>query len=279
MRLRALVVTAVTLALAPVAVPAQGSLLGLLGGSSTDTGAQWNVFGRPCSPIAVPTAGAFAAGTCPGVRPGAVLLMEGGGQCTFNFMFAGGDGRTYMGTAGHCALGDGGLGGGDAGERTWASGTGPVVSDGAGRPVGRFTYAIVQEPKDFALVQLDAGVAASPEMCGFGGPTGIDDDPNVGAMDFFGEGVVVGDLLPARGALGLQSDQDKVYALGVALPGDSGSAVTSVDGRAVGVLVGLSVGVGLPPQSGIVITRLRPQLTRAAQALGTTLTLRTAPRL
>ena len=280
MRLRIVVVAALTVVLASVAVPARGGLLGLTGSApSGSTATQWNVFGRPCTPIGVRTAGVQAGGTCPGVRPGAVVRVDTGAQCTFNFLFRGGDGRNYMGTAGHCVLGEGSIGGGDVGERMWAPGTGPVAMDGDGRPVGRFAYAILQEPKDFALIRLEPGVAANPQMCQFGGPTGVNNDPTVGSIDYFGNGIVAGDLVPGRSALGIQSDADKVYAVGVATPGDSGAGVTSSDGRAVGALVGLSVAVGIPLDSGIVVTRLGPQVGRASQVLKTPLTLQTAPRL
>lgn len=53
----------------------------------------------------------------------------------FNFLFPGSDGRRYIGTAGHCILGDSPFGG-DAGEATWAPGSGPVARDGAGDRIG-----------------------------------------------------------------------------------------------------------------------------------------------
>jgi SAM-dependent MidA family methyltransferase len=42
-----------------------------------------------------------------------------------------------------------------------------------GNRIGEFAYAILQDPKDFALIRLDPGVAANPQMCHFGGPTGV----------------------------------------------------------------------------------------------------------
>lgn len=241
----------------------------------------------PCNLIEVPAAAPVGVGTCPGVRPGAIVTSDGG-QCTLNFLFQGGDGRRYIGTAGHCILGDSPIGG-DAGEASWSPGTGPEARDASGARIGEFAYAVLQDPKDFALIRIDAGVAADPQLCHFGGPTGINsdtpglDDPTV--LQLFGNGVAIGTVLPARSlvALGMPSP-DHVFAEGVVLPGDSGSGVTSSDGRAVGVAVTVGVHTASIGTSGIDagtvgITRLAPQLARASAVLGTSLTLQTAPTL
>lgn len=206
------------------------------------------------------------------------------GLCTFNFVFAGGDGRTYAGTAGHCVLGEG-SGARDAGEESWPPGTGPAARDGDGRRVGEFAYAVVENPKDFALVRLDEDVPADPEMCHFGGPTGINADQpaTTVVLQYVGSGTPFADVLPARQGLALgMPDPDHVFAQGLAAPGDSGAAVTSSDGRAVGVLVTFGVHAstgGFPAvDAGVLgITRLQPQLDRAAEVLGMPLTLSTAP--
>ena len=134
----------------------------------------WTLGGVPCELIEVPAAAPLGTGECPGVRPGAVVESDNG-QCTFNFLFQGSDGARYIGTAGHCILGDDPLGG-DAGEQSWAAGSGPEARDGAGNRIGEFAYAILQDPKDFALIRLDPGVAANAQMCHFGGPTGVNTD-------------------------------------------------------------------------------------------------------
>jgi hypothetical protein len=68
------------------------------------------------------------------------------GQCTFNFLFTGSDGSRYIGTAGHCILGESPIGG-DVGEQSWARGTGPVARDASGNRIGEFAYAILQGPE------------------------------------------------------------------------------------------------------------------------------------
>ncbi|MGH9148741.1 MAG: hypothetical protein ACRD0F_00150, partial [Acidimicrobiales bacterium] len=164
------------------------------------------------------------------------------GLCTLNFLFLGGDGRRYIGTAGHCVLDKGG-------EQAWPPGAGPVARAGAGARIGEFAYAVLDDPADFGLVRLDAAVPASPEVCHFGGPTGLYHDlsalPLPVVLHHYGNGSLVGDILPGRTALALGTpDADHVYATGVVLPGDSGSPVTTLDGRAVGVVVTTGLHLG-----------------------------------
>lgn len=259
------------------------ALLALLAPSGATA---FTIGGVKCNLIDVPTATPIGTGTCPGVRPGALVGTEKG-LCSFNFLFHGADGRRYMGTAGHCILGEGSVGGADAGERSWAPGAGPVARDSEGKRIGEFAYAVLQDPKDFALIRLDAGVPANPQMCHFGGPTGTNADltstPSV--LHHYGNGVGVGELLPARTALALgMPDPDRVFATAVAVPGDSGGGVISTDGRAVGVLVALGIGLGGIGTDGldagpVFVTRIPPQERRAEEVLGTALTLQTAPAL
>jgi len=90
---------------------------------------------------------------------------------------------------------------------------------------------------------------------------------------------------------------DRIFAAGLALPGDSGAGVMTVDGLAIGVLVTSGFhGIGLErgpyrtpavryfPQADehgvdlgtVGITRLAPQLVRASEKLGVSLDLVTA---
>jgi hypothetical protein len=248
--------------------------------------------GAKCSLIPVPAPGAAKEGTtpvgvgkCPGVRPGAEVQTEVG-LCTLNFLFETPDRERYIGTAGHCILGGATPVADNAGEKTWPKGGGPVAKDSAGHRIGEFAYAILQDPKDFSLIRLDPGVEASPEMCDFGGPTAINDDINGDpkVLEYWGNGVGIGSTVPARSAVAMGfPNADHVYAAGLALPGDSGSAVISDDGRAVGVLVTTGIhGFGFD-QNGVDfgtmgITRLAPQLAQANKVLGLHLSLVTAKK-
>jgi hypothetical protein len=279
-RIKLLLIGVVT-GLLMAASPAQAGLL-----PTATSQPNWTLGGVPCQLIPVPSAAPVGvAESCPGVRPGA-LVESDSGLCTFNFLFTGSDGRRYIGTAGHCILGESPFGG-DEGERSWAPGSGPVARDGDGNRVGEFAYAILQDPKDFALIRLDPGVVANAQMCHFGGPTGINSDRTASAvvLHHFGQGVGVGTAVPARSATALgMPHPDHVYAQGAVVPGDSGSAIQSSDGRAVGVIVTTGLHLGSIGTSGVDagttgITRLAPQVQRASQVLGAGLTLVTAPTL
>jgi hypothetical protein len=233
--------------------------------------------GKPLAgPVALPTE------ACPGVRPGAVLRIPSQhAQCTFNAMFLGSDGARYMTTAGHCVLE-----GTNIKEKAWPAGKGPVAADGDGKRVGEFAYAILNDPKDIALIRLDNGVTASPQLCHFGGPTHMaDNSAGPAVLDHFGQGVAVSGLLPGRTQLALSlADPDRLDAIGLATPGDSGSLVQTASGGAVGVLVTTGFGVGFtgagtPDIGNVGITRFVPQLAHATDVTGVKYTLQTAPLL
>lgn len=239
------------------------------------------------------TATPVGTGACPGVRPGA-LVESDAGTCTMNYVFSGSDGFTYVGTAGHCII-EAPSTGGDFPEQRWGAGAGPEARDGDGNRIGEFAYAILRdsEEADFALIRLDPGVASNPQMCHFGGPTRLNDDnpglnqPTV--LNHYGNGLLVGNLivanvptLPARSAvaLGMPSDAH-VYAEGLVVPGDSGSAINSSDGGAVGVIVttgvhSSSIGTSGVDAGTVGIVRLRPMVERAQSFTGVSYTLQTA---
>jgi hypothetical protein len=242
--------------------------------------------GRPCSLIPVPSAeeGAVPVGVgdCPGVRPGGTVQTDIG-LCTMNFLFRDPKGNRYIGTAGHCILGAGPVSR-DGGEKNWPPGTGPVAKDGNDKRIGTFVYAALADPRDFSLIRLDPDVEASPEMCYFGGPTGVNEDEkgDLTVLHYYGNGIGAGSTVPARSgvAVGLP-DKDHVYAAGLAVPGDSGSGVISDDGRAVGVLVTTGIhGFGISDNGldfgTMGITRLAPQVAAASALLGFPLQLVTA---
>src|SRR5207302_4169444 len=118
--------------------PVNALSLGLPGLPAPISSTNWTLGGVPCTLIPVPAAAPFGTGTCPGVRPGAIVRSDVG-QCTLNFLFLGSDGASYIGTAGHCILGTSPFGG-DVGEMAWDPGTGPVARDADGNPIGEFAY-------------------------------------------------------------------------------------------------------------------------------------------
>ena len=270
---------ALLLGIAPV-----GGASGLL---TSEPAGDWTLGGVSCDLIEVNVATPIGVGTCPGVRPGGLVVSDTG-QCTLNFLFQGSDGNRYIGTAGHCILAADPIGG-QAPETTWAAGSGPEARDGDGNRIGEFAYAILEDPKDFALIRLDDDVESDPQMCHFGGPTGINadtpglDEPTI--LQQYGNGLAIGTVLPARSMVALgMPDPDHVFAQGLVLPGDSGSGVISDDGRAVGVAVTTGVHTASIGTSGIDagevgITRLQPQLDQAQSVLGIGLDLLTAPTL
>ncbi|MBI4729243.1 MAG: hypothetical protein HY775_07025 [Acidobacteria bacterium] len=238
--------------------------------------------GAPSGPAPV------GASPCSGVRPGAIIGGMGGGGCTANFLFAGSDGRRYMGTAGHCVQGQGVA---DL-DRTWKPGKGPEVMledqplpvhasaiGWGGRRIGEVAYAAHTSSRDFALVRLDRGVPASPALCHFGGPTGtysgVADRFEPALYYLYGNGVGLGSVAPGRTLVGGRPMAESNFTVfGLVAFGDSGSPVILSDGRAVGVLSGESI----PDGYGIVlIQRLPWELTHAQKALRIRLRLLTAP--
>lgn len=211
---------------------------------------------------------------CPGVRPGALLTI-GESRCTAGFLFVGSDRRRYLATAGHCAYHPD-----PTTDRTdvWKAGAGPVAKDADGKQIGRFAYAsMVGDWTDFALIRLDNGVVSSPEMCHFGGPTGIAADVHTRDMlvRHYGHGTGM-QYLPARtGEMfwGLYRT-DYVFFYGAASTGDSGGPVTDKDGNAIGLITDLTT----PFTGNVGVNRLPPNIAAATKALKLrSLTLLTAP--
>lgn len=249
--------------------------------ASTNT---WTLGGVECDLIPTTQEGVEVAAPpvgvgpfCGGVRPGATVLSSAG-QCSFNFMWKDPSGNRYMGTAGHCIVDEGQ-------ERTWSFGNGPVAQNGLRHRIGEFVYAILEDPKDFALIRLDSHVGASAQMCHFGGPTGQNDDLIQGpvVLHHYGQGVGLGLTVPGRTAVSTyMANPNHVYADGVVVFGDSGSGAISSDGRAVGVVVttGLHFGGPIRDIGTMGITRLKPQVEAARSALGlNSLTLQEASLL
>ncbi len=244
----------------------------------TPSRVSWTFEGQSCRLISTAAAspGALVGGdTCGGVRPGAPVLTPVG-QCTLNFLWRGSDGHDYIGTAGHCLLE-----GSSRTQAVFAPGDGPSARDAAGHRIGEFAYAVLDPVGDFALIRLDPDVEASPEICRFGGPTGMDVGPigPLTPLHHVGRGTLTGGLVPARTQLAVEGGDIRVVTgLGVASAGDSGSPLVDLAGRAVGVVVATGPSLPLAPTGLFVFSmRIAPEMGRAAKAMDVAFDLVTAP--
>lgn len=197
------------------------------------------------------------------IHPG-VQTFTNGGQCTANFVFTDGT-DTYLGQAAHCS----GLGAAtDTDGCTTESlplGT-EVEVTGADHP-GTLAYnswltmqAVGEtDPdacayNDFALIRLDPRDVAkvNPSIPHWGGPTGLNTD-GLGSFESvysYGNSSLRLGLTVLSPKVGFSSGTTgngwthPVNTLTPGIPGDSGSAFLDSEGRAVGVLS--TLGVGLP---------------------------------
>ncbi|MEJ3657364.1 trypsin-like peptidase domain-containing protein [Actinomycetes bacterium KLBMP 9759] len=242
------------------------------------------------APAALPLAPAPAAGP---IHPGVVTDTEGGGACTSNFVFTGGD-RTFIGQAAHCA------GTGTATETNGCdSGTAPIgtkvtikADDGRER-VGTLAYSswVTMQAKnetdpdlcafnDFALVEIDPADAADvdPTVPYFGGPTGIRTDALQPGEQVYSYGnsplrLGIGALSPKAGVLAAEHPSGRsheVYTVTPGIPGDSGSGFVDGSGRAFGVLSTLNL-APLPVSNGIADLAKALEYANANTDLGVTL--------
>lgn len=231
----------------------------------------------PCRPAAG-AASPVGATPCPGVRPGAYILVPTTNTtCTLGFLLRDRRGRSYMTTAGHCAVPEGT-------RRVWPRATGPRVYGSDGRKIGTVSFALIKGTKDFALILLDKAVRPKGQVCHFGGPTGLNaerrTEPTV--VQYYGQAEVVSQALPARSGVVLHTrDPDLLYAQAPIYLGDSGGPWLTDDGRALGYLTHI-VGYGPIPSADVstaLVRRLGPAVAAAEEALKTDLTLVTAPTL
>jgi hypothetical protein len=194
------------------------------------------------------------------IRTGASTLTEGA-QCTANFIFTDSD-ATYIGQAAHCS----GLGAATDtnGCESVSRPLGTKVNiQGADRP-GTLAYnswLTMQQVgetdpdacafNDFALVKLDPADVdkVSPNIPVLGGPNGIDRN-GVGTGELvysYGNSSLrlgLTQLSPKQGfSLGTTGNgwTHPIYTITPGIPGDSGSAVLSSNGEALGILSTLSI--------------------------------------
>jgi len=212
----------------------------------------------------------FASADTATVFPGAATETAGG-SCTANFIFTNGT-DVFIGQAAHCAGSAAGLAatsGCQAGSRPLGT---PVNVQGASRP-GTLAYSswltmqrvgetdiATCTANDFALVKLDPvdAAATNPGIPVFGGPTGVDTDGSVPGEAVYTYGnsplrVGLAQLSPKSGAVVGTADDGwthLIFTLTPGVPGDSGSAVLSSNGEALGILVTLGI-VPAPGTNGV----------------------------
>ena len=224
----------------------------------------------------------FGATACSGVRPGGWIEAPRGTVYTMGFVLKGTGAKamtgTYVTTVGHFVYPV-------FGTKVWTPTSGPVAYDGAGKTIGRFVYAQHADTpaySSFGLVKLDGKVKVVPQVCHFGGPTGIFDtiDSTPRTVGYYGNGFPVDRVSPARTALVTgTSREDDAIAVGVMSLGDSGDAGAPfvADGKALGYWDG-GIGGG-SSGAGFVVQRIGPWMEKVQKALKIKLTLLTAKPL
>lgn len=203
------------------------------------------------------------------IHPG-VQTVTAGGQCTANFIFEAGD-DILIGQAAHCS----GLGGATATNGCETESLDletPVDIEGADHP-GTLVYSswltmqTVGETdpnacsyNDFALVRIHPldHAKVNPSLPVWGGPVGVDTNGSSAGESVFTYGnsslrLGLSVLSPKTGlSLGTAGGGWTTTMLTATpgIPGDSGSAVLSQDGQALGILVTLGL-APVPASNGV----------------------------
>ena len=201
------------------------------------------------------------------IHPGTMMYTDGA-QCTANFVYTDGAGNVYVGYAAHCA------GKGSSTDTNGCStdsvplGTkvdftndGNLASEGTIVGHGTLVYsswvtmhslgttdANTCAYNDLALVKVDAADAGkvNPSIPFWGGPTGIDTDGTAAGdrVYTYGNSSLRGGITQLSPHTGISLGDDAadggwshpLYTVTPGIPGDSGSAFVSADGKAIGVL-------------------------------------------
>jgi hypothetical protein len=190
-----------------------------------------------------------------------VQTFTQGAQCTANFIYTDGT-NVFIGQAAHCA-GTGGntetdgcssgtLPVGTAVDVTGASQPGTIVySSWATMQANHESDANTCAFNDLALVQLSAADAAkvNPSVPFWGGPTGLDSAGTAAGDNVYsyGNSELRGGatVLSPKEGVSLGDDTSgwshNVVTVSPGIPGDSGSAFLSADGKALGILSTLQI--------------------------------------
>ena len=201
------------------------------------------------------------------IHPGTMMYTEGA-QCTANFVYTDGAANVYVGYAAHCA----GLGSATdtngcqaeslpLGTKVTFNEGGSLVNEGTQVGSGTLVYSSWLTEKDLgttdantcayndlALVKVAAADVSkvNPSIPFWGGPTGIDTDGTAAGDRVYTYGnsslrAGITQLSPHTGISLGDSAADggwshPLYTVSPGIPGDSGSAFVSADGKAIGVL-------------------------------------------
>jgi hypothetical protein len=235
----------------------------------------------------VSNASAWAPEGSASIHPGVMTFtggssfLNGGGQCTANFVYTDSAGNVYLGQAAHCS---------STGESTETNGctskslpigtpiyAGDLVNGGVqnGTKIGTLAYNswITMKEKgekdantcaynDLALIKIDTAQAAkvNPTVPFWGGPNGLAAGVSSQGEQIYTYGnsilrLGVSVLSPKTGvSLGDQEEtggwSQAVYTVSPGIPGDSGSAYMNASGAALGVLSTVEL-APLPAANGV----------------------------
>lgn len=225
--------------------------------------------------------------TCAFVRPGIhVDVVKDGDRrtCQTSYLFTGSNGARYLGTDGYCVLANADcaeyvldilplcLAAEDPstdGPKVFPKGHGYPVFLRDGRRIGEVRYAVYEtgsEFSNFALVQLDPKVPASPSIRGWGGPTGVDRRVTTEREDVLLTSTFAqNEAVATRGFYAVRAFSGVLPEPAISL----GGAVLTADGKAVGIVSTADV--------GSYVERLDPLLRRAGSRLKVRITVATAP--
>jgi len=230
---------------------------------------------------AKPRAPRWAPADTAAIHPG-TMMYTAGAQCTANFVFRDKAWRVYVGYAAHCAgLGEATETDGctskslPLGTKVTFNEGGSLADEGTRIATGTLVYSSwrtmqrrhTKDPNacaynDLALVRVKARDVArvNPSIPVWGGPTGIDKDGTAAGdrVYTYGNSSVragISVLSPHTGVSLGDAAADggwshPLYTVTPGVPGDSGSAFLSADGKAVGVLSTLGV-APLPASNNI----------------------------
>ncbi|MCW2767132.1 MAG: hypothetical protein JWO11_3091 [Nocardioides sp.] len=210
---------------------------------------------------------AWAPAATATITPG-VMMYTAGAQCTANFVYNDSAGNVYVGYAAHCAGQGAATDTNGCNVQSLPLGTpvtfntgGSLASDGTQVGTGTLAYSSWLTEKslgttdpntcaynDLALVKVSAGDVGkvNPSVPFWGGPTGIDTDGTAAGDRVYSYGnsslrAGVSQLSPKTG-ISLGDDaadggwSHPLYTVSPGIPGDSGSAFMSADGKAIGTL-------------------------------------------